>query len=148
MPAVGLDEPHDEAPDRGLAAAGFADERQGLARPSANETPSTAFTVASGRPKAERFDDEVLDEVLDLEHRRVMPRASRAARASSATGARRSTVGERRQLGALRDAERAAGLEAAALPAARVMFGTVPSMAASRGRRRSRRGSAPRSPTV
>ena len=75
-PDGGLDQPDERAGDRGLAAAGFADDGQRLARSTAKLTWSTARNVAAGHRVV---DDEILDVQERLRSCRCLlgPRCSR-----------------------------------------------------------------------
>ena len=80
-PARGrLDQAEDRAPDGGLAAAGFADQRQCLAGADRKADAVNRVDVASGAAQQAFFDREVLLEVLDLENEPACVRHDRLRR--------------------------------------------------------------------
>ena len=65
-----LDQPQDRAADRGLAAAGFADQRERLAGADFQRHAVDRVDVAGRAAQQALLDREMLLEVLDLEHQR------------------------------------------------------------------------------
>ena len=68
LPVGRLDQPQDRAADRGLAAAGLADQRERLAGADRQRHAVDRVDIAGGAAQQALLDREVLLEVLDLEH--------------------------------------------------------------------------------
>ena len=97
VPLSGGDEMHHQPRRRRLAAAGLADDTEGLALPTAKETSSTACTSPTGR-SASRACGEMLGQCARQQWRAGPPRSSRRPRAACCrpTRSRRTSMAWRR----------------------------------------------------